>query len=109
MNLRPVIAELAGNMNLVGAHNIIAGTLACLTVIGAIWGIPMILSGLRLNQAIREFNTYLASCSEADLLRGLRRQSRFFFFQKVLAIISLCFIALYILFLIFVVVSWALR
>ena len=95
--LRTTITKLSSDMRFVGIFFIIVGALYSITVIGAILGIPLIISGLRLRESSDSFSSYMMSGDENMLERGLERQSRFFFIQKVFIIITLVLMVLYII------------
>jgi len=106
MNNNSTIEALCGNMNFVGWFTIIYGGLSCLTIIGAIPGVPMIFAGLRLTEAAKELRSFLASNDMASIFRALERQNRAFFIAKWYLIVSLIFTVLYILFWIFFGLSY---
>lgn len=87
------IPKMASDMKFVGIFLIIAGALSCLTIIGAVVGIPTLISGLRLRESADAFTIYLERNDLSSLERAIERQSRYFFIQKVLLIISLLIIA----------------
>ena len=97
-SLHMVISKMSGDMNFVGIFYIIMGAIECLTIIGAIVGIPIIICGLRLRESADSFTAYLTSGDAFMIERALERESRFFFIQKVLMIIGLVFFVLYIVF-----------
>jgi hypothetical protein len=92
-----MVTKLNGDMRFVGLFNIIYGGLVCLSIIG----VPLIIGGIRLREAADSFEVYLRSSDFAALEKGLERQSRFFFIQKVILIVALVITGLYILFMIF--------
>ena len=97
-----MVNKMAGDMNFVGIFYIIIGAIECLTIIGAVIGIPLIISGLRLRESADSFKGYLVSGDSFMLERALERESRFFFIQKVFLIISIVLFVLYIvLFIVF--------
>jgi hypothetical protein len=96
-----MVTKLNGDMRFVGLFNIIYGGLVCLSIIGAIIGVPLIIGGIRLREAADSFEVYLRSSDFAALEKGLERQSRFFFIQKIFLIVGLVLTGLYILFMIF--------
>ncbi len=96
-----MVTKLNGDMRFVGIFNIIYGALACLSIIGAVVGVPLIIGGIRLREAADSLEVYLRSSDFAALEKGLERQSRFFFIQKVFLIVGLVLTGLYILFMIF--------
>jgi len=99
-NSRLTINKLSGDMNFVGLFFIIIGALECLTIVGAIVGIPLIICGLRLRESSNSFNNFLSTNNEAALDNALEKQSRFFFIQKILIIISIVLFVVYFVFLI---------
>ncbi len=90
------VNKMAGDMNFVGMFYIIIGALECLTIIGAIVGIPLIISGLRLRESSDSFRMYLNAGDSSMLERALERESRFFYIQKIFIIISIALFVLYI-------------
>lgn len=96
-NMRFIVDKMTKDMRFVGIFFIIGGALYCLTIIGALIGIPLIISGLRLRESADSFNSYLGSGNEGVLEDALQKQSKFFFIQKVLIIISIVFFVLYII------------
>lgn len=103
--LRMTITKLSTDMNFVGLFFIIVGVLYSLTIIGAILGIPLIISGLRLRESSASFTSYLLSSDNNMLERALERQSRFFFIQKIFIIITLVLVVLYIIVIIVLVIK----
>jgi hypothetical protein len=98
--LRITVNKMTGDMQFVGIFYIIIGALQCLSIIGAIVGIPLIICGLRLRESADAFRGYLTTNDSGMLESALERQSRFFFIQKVLLIISIVIFVLYIIFII---------
>ncbi len=94
------INKMSGDMRFVGVFYIIMGAIECLTIIGAIVGIPLIICGLRLRESADAYTGYMGSNDLTMLERAFERQGSFFFIQKVLMIIGLIFIVLYIILLI---------
>jgi hypothetical protein len=79
--------------------------LTCLSIVGAVIGVPLIFAGLRLNEASDLFKTYINSGDFLSLSNALERQGRYFFINKVLIIIALIFLALYIVLIIVLISS----
>jgi hypothetical protein len=73
---------------------IIGGGLYCLTIIGAIFGVPVLISGLRLKDAGESFASYGTQPSATVLRTALEQQAKFFFIQKVLILIGLALMVL---------------
>ena len=98
-------ARMTSDMKFVGIFHIIYGGLACLTIIGAIIGIPTIIMGLRLREAAEDFNIFKSTNQSTSMKSGFEKQGKYFFIQKVLIIIGLCIFALYIVVLIILLVT----
>ena len=94
------IPKMAMYMKFIGILQIIGGALYCLTIIGALIGVPVIFMGMRLREAADGFKKYLASDSKQDLDVAIEKQKRSFYIQFVLAIISLVLVGIYIIVLI---------
>jgi hypothetical protein len=98
--LQMTVNKMSGDMRFVGIFYIIIGALYCISIIGAIVGIPLIICGLRVREAADSFIAYLGSNDSNMLERAFERQGSFFFIQKVLMIIGLILIVLYVIFII---------
>lgn len=103
--IRTTITKLSSDMRFVGLFFIIIGVFYSLTIIGAIMGIPLIISGLRLRESSDSFTSYMVSGDNNMLERALERQSRFFFIQKIFIIITLVLMVLYIIAIIVLIVT----
>ena len=99
-SLQYTINKMTGDMKFVGIFYIIMGAIECITIIGAIIGIPIIICGLRLRESADAFRGYLSTGDSFMLEKALERESRFFFIQKVFLIISLIIFVLYVVFLV---------
>ncbi len=95
--LNTILSKMSGDMRFVGIFYIILGALYCLTIVGALVGIPFIICGLRLRESADSFSSFLVGGDASSLDRALERQSSFFFIQKVLMIIALVMIVLYVI------------
>lgn len=93
-----LVQKLNSDMRFVGIFTIIGGAIACLGIITAVIGVPLIISGLRLREAADSFTAYLASGDLTALQQGLERQGRYFFIQKVYIIVGLALFGLYLIF-----------
>ena len=103
------IPDLTKYMRLIGLLQMIGGVIYCLTIIGAIIGVPVYIMGKRLRESADAFTNYNLSNSGRDLETAIERQTRSFFIQYVLAIISLVLMAIYIVVLIGILASGGLR
>jgi len=107
--IRNMIAEkipgMTKYMKFVGTFAIIIGIVYCVTIIGAIFGIPMYFMGKRLRESADSFLKYRRSNSWQDLYDAIEKQSRAFFIQYVFTIIGLVFMGLYLVILIILLAS----
>jgi hypothetical protein len=91
--MHAVITQMIKNMKFLGGAHVVMGALNCLSIIGAIIGIPMLISGLRLREAADNFDGWLDH-EEGALLRALEKQGRFFSIQAIILIVGLVFAVL---------------
>jgi hypothetical protein len=91
-----MIYKMAKDMNFVGLWSIIYGAITCIGIITAVIGIPYIIAGLRLRDAANYFKSYSAHAEYFTLEQAFRMQSEFYRYIKIVIIISLVFLALYI-------------
>ena len=103
------IPDLSKYMRLIGLLQMIGGVLYCLTIVGAIIGVPVYIMGKRLRESADAFTSYQTSNSGRDLETAIERQTRAFFIQYVLAIIGLVIMAIYIVVMIGILVSGGFR
>jgi len=94
-------------MRFLGLLAMIGGVIYCLTIIGAIFGIPYYIMGKRMRESADAFTNYSSNSSAGDLETAIDKQTRALFIQYILAIISLVIIALYIVILIGALASGA--
>jgi len=92
-----VVRKMTNDMKFVGLFTIIYGALSCISIIGAIIGVPLIIAGLRLRESADAFVAYLSAKEENTLIKGFDLQGKFFFIHKVIIIITLILFALYII------------
>ena len=103
------IPDMTKYMRLIGLLQMIGGVLYCLTIVGAIIGVPVYIMGKRLRESADAFTSYQTSNSGRDLETAIERQTRAFFIQYVLAIIGLVIMAIYIVVMIGILVSGGFR
>ncbi len=99
------LPDLAKYMRFIGLLAMIGGILYCLTIVGAILGIPYFIMGKRMRESADAFNSYNTSTSVNDLETAIERQTRAFFIQYVLAIIALVLFAIYMVVMIGILAS----
>lgn len=93
--------KMTQDMGFVGMFTIIYGVVSCLTIIGALIGIPTIIIGMRIREAAEQFNLYKLTSNSAALKLGFEIQGKYFSLIKILIIIGLVFILVYIVFIIY--------
>lgn len=98
-----IFDKMVKDMRFVGMFTIIYGAITCLSIIGAIIGVPIIIIGLRIREAADQFTIFKATNEAAALRMGFELQGKFFRITKILIIIgiilTLIWIALIIIFL----------
>jgi len=90
------LPRMAANMKFVGLFTIIYGAISCISIIGAIVGVPTIIMGLRIREAADAFNQYNEGRDTRSLENAVRLQTTYFLIQKIFIIIGLVLFALYI-------------
>lgn len=93
--------KMTSDMRFVGLFTIIYGVLTCLTIIGALIGVPTIIIGLRMREAADQFSMYKATNNAAALRQGFELQGKYFRLIKILIIVGLVLTVLYIILIIY--------
>jgi hypothetical protein len=93
------------DMRFVGMFSIIYGAITCLTIIGAIIGIPIIFVGMRMREAADQFSIFKLSNDAAAMRQGFELQGRFFKIIKILIIVGLILTIIYIVLLVIFLAS----
>lgn len=93
--------KMTSDMKFVGMFTIIYGAISCLTIIGALIGIPTIIIGMRIREAAEQFYMYRLTNNPAALKLGFEIQGKYFNLIKILIIIGLVFMLVYIIFIIY--------
>ena len=86
--MHDVITKMIRDMKIVGLFYVIAGAINCLTIIGAIVGIPYIFAGLRLRESAGEYIDWL-NHEPGALFRALEKQQKHFFIMMVMLVVGL--------------------
>jgi hypothetical protein len=95
--------KMTNDMRFVGMFAIIYGAITCLSIIGALIGVPVIFIGLRMREAADQFSNFRVTNSAASMRAGFELQGRFFHILKILVIVQIVMIILCIIFMIFFV------
>ena len=96
MLLEDTTERMVRDMKFVSIFTIIVGIFYCLTFFGAIFGIPLIIAGIRLRDGANAYNSFLDNRDSYSLERAFRYQQKFFFIGKILIIISIALFILYV-------------
>jgi hypothetical protein len=97
--MNETVAKLKSNMGFMGTFYQVIGVLYCISILGAIFGIPLYISGSNLKKAIKplegieKFEDDRIEASYQHIISSFR-------IQKIIAIVSIVFAVLYIVFVI---------
>ncbi len=83
----PGFGKTLSNMRFVGWVGMVYGILTCLSIVGAIVGVPLIIASHRFIEGLNRFENYRHDRSEAELKEGFREMGRSFQILKILTII----------------------
>ncbi len=89
--------SMTKDMRFVGMFIIIYGVINCLTIIGALIGVPMIFIGMRIREAADQFLIFKTTNNAAALRFGFELQGKYFRIVKILIIIQLVLIVVSII------------
>lgn len=92
-----IFEKMTSDMKFVGLFTIIYGAITCLSIIGALIGVPLIIAGLRLREAADEYKMFQISNDKNSLRIAFEKQSKYFNILKILIIVSLVLLVLYII------------
>jgi hypothetical protein len=90
-------SRMTSDMKFLGMFYIVYGVLASLSIIGAIIGIPLLISGLRLREAADELTNFRGTNDPSSLRRGFELQGKFFNIQKIIILVGIVITVLYII------------
>lgn len=97
--------KMIGDMKFVGIFFIISGAFSCLSIIGAVFGIPIIIMGLRIREAADKFDGFSRTNDKKFLKQGFELQGTFFKIYKILIIVGIVVFILYFIFIIWFIMS----
>lgn len=92
-----VFDRMVKDMRFVGMFTIIYGAINCLTIFGAIIGIPTIIIGLRMRESADQFTIFKATNDSAAMRMGFELQGKYFRIIKILMIIGLVLTVIFII------------
>ena len=98
-NSNPIPTQLAfkmgSDMKWSAIFLIVIGALTCIGIVTALIGVPIIIAGLRMNEAAKAFQDYSQSQDQNALDYAIERQGKSFAILKILVIVYIVFIVLY--------------
>ncbi len=89
-------SQMIGDMKFVGIFTIVYGAITCLSIVGAIIGIPMIIMGMRLRESAEFYTSYQVQKDDNTLHLAFEKQGSYFNIQKILIIIGMVIFGLYL-------------
>jgi hypothetical protein len=89
--------KMTKDMRFIGMYHIIVGAISCLSIIGAVFGVPVIFIGLRMREAADQFELFKTTNNAQALRRGFELQGKYFNIWKILIIVGLVLVVLYII------------
>lgn len=92
-----IFSQMIRDMKFVGMFVIIVGGINCLSIIGAIIGIPYIFIGMRIRESAEQFEIYKMNNDARAMRMGFELQSKYFRIIKILIIIMLVLMVLAII------------
>lgn len=87
-------AQMIKDIKFVGMFVIIMGAINCLSIIGAIVGIPYIIIGMRMRESADQFEIFKMSNDARAMRAGFDLQAKYFKIIKILIIIMIVFMVL---------------
>ncbi|MBM4172552.1 MAG: hypothetical protein FJ214_11840 [Ignavibacteria bacterium] len=84
--------QMVKDMRFVGMFIIIYGAISCLSIVGAIVGIPYIFIGMRMRESADQFEIFKTTNSSQALRIGFELQAKYYRIIKILIIIMLVLI-----------------
>ncbi|MDF2985582.1 MAG: hypothetical protein K0R50_1092 [Eubacterium sp.] len=104
--LHSILDSLSGWMKFIGIYTIVIGAITCIGIISAAIGVPMIFSGIALNNASKTLKNYKEFNNQFTLNDFFGFLNKYFKIQGIFVIIGIALSVLYIAFiLIFVILS----
>jgi len=95
--LSETVKKMASDMKFYAIFYVIVGVFYCLTILGALYGIPLIIYSIKLKDSADQYREFVRSKDFFMLQKAMESQRKFFFFNKVIIIIGILFTFLYLL------------
>ena len=97
--------KMVSDMRFVGMFSIIYGALNCISIFGALIGVPLIIIGLKVREAADQFAIFKTTNDANALRMGFDIQGKYFRILKILIIIGLVLTVLVIVLVIVIITS----
>ncbi len=95
----PNFGKTLADMRFMGWVGLIYGILTCLSIVGAVVGVPLIIAAHRFIEGVNRLENYRRESSESELKAGFADIGRSFRYLKVLTIIQIVLTVGYVAFL----------
>lgn len=95
-----LIKKLSFEMKFLGMFSIIYGGLVSLTIIGALFGIPMLISGMSLYDSAKKFQSFSKDLSADALFTAILKLRTYFKINFWMLILAIIFTIFYIVFIV---------
>lgn len=89
--------KMTKDMHFVATFLIVYGAINCLTIIGALIGVPIIFAALSIKESADHFSFFKKTNNPASMRTAFEAQGKYFHIFKILIIISLVIMALSII------------
>ncbi len=99
------ISKMGRDLRFIGTFHVVYGAIQCLSIIGAVVGVPYILFGLRTRDSGDEFVRYALATDEVTLDDALRHLADGAKMLKIACFVTTALLVVHLLFVGFVVVS----
>jgi hypothetical protein len=96
-NFNVNLLKLTKDMKFWAWYTIISGGLACLSILGALIGVPQLIAGLRLKDSIDDFEAYLNSGNLENIEHAIEKQMKYYSTMKIIVIASLILVVVILL------------
>jgi len=102
--IHSIIDSLSGWMKFIGIFTIVSGAIACIGIITAAIGVPLIFAGIALTKGSKSIKTYKQYNSPYVLNEVFTSMNKYFKIKGILVIIGIILSVIYISFFLFVLV-----
>ena len=97
-NMGPTFGKTLGNMKFMGIVGMVYGVMTCLSLVGAVLGVPIIIASNRFLEAIKILEEYRHSNRPEDMASAFHELGRSFRLMKIVVMITIGMTVLYFIF-----------